>query len=140
MLATYSNSVSQEDTIINNIRHLFLLDPTYHTRFEAIFLQAKWASWNPGKPTKQGKVWYSFWTWFLSSHSIFIKHNWSDYEGTWYSDYKSAASVERIEAFIKLGRPDPVAYADETGPVSWEVAKAHVEKVLSEHKITQVNE
>jgi len=58
----------------------------------------------------------------------------------WFSDYKSAASVERIEAFIKLGRPDPVAYADETGPVSWEVAKAHVEKVLSEHKITQVNE
>ena len=53
--------------------------------------------------------------------------------GTWYSDYKSAASVERIEAFIKLGRPDPVEYADETGPVSWEVAKAHVEKVLSEH-------
>jgi len=51
----------------------------------------------------------------------------------WFSDYKSAASVERIEAFIKLGRPDPVAYADETGPVSWEVAKAHVEKVLSEH-------
>jgi 7-cyano-7-deazaguanine synthase len=50
--------------------------------------------------------------------------------GGWYSDYKSAASVERIEAFIKLGRPDPVAYADETGPVTWEVAKAHVEKVL----------
>ena len=48
----------------------------------------------------------------------------------WYSDYKSASSVERIEAFIKLGRPDPVAYADETGPVSWEVAKAHVENVL----------
>jgi len=52
---------------------------------------------------------------------------------TWYSDYKSAASVERIEAFIKLGRPDPVAYADETGPVTWEVAKAHVETVLAEH-------
>jgi len=53
----------------------------------------------------------------------------------WYSDYKSAASVERIEAFIKLGRPDPVAYADlENGPVTWEVAKAHVEKVLAEHK------
>ena len=51
----------------------------------------------------------------------------------WFSDYKSAASVERIEAFIKLGRPDPVAYADETGPVTWEVAKAHVEKVLAEH-------
>jgi 7-cyano-7-deazaguanine synthase len=49
------------------------------------------------------------------------------------SDYKSAASVERIEAFIKLGRPDPVQYEDETGPVSWEVAKAHVEKVLNEY-------
>jgi 7-cyano-7-deazaguanine synthase len=54
--------------------------------------------------------------------------------GTWYSDYKSAASVERIEAFIKLGRPDPVAYADETGPVTWEVAKLAVEKVLSEYQ------
>jgi 7-cyano-7-deazaguanine synthase len=56
-----------------------------------------------------------------------------DEYGEWYSDYKSAASVERIEAFIKLGRPDPVEYADETGPVTWEVAKAHVEKVLAEH-------
>ncbi len=54
-------------------------------------------------------------------------------EGTWYSDYKSASSVERIEAFIKLGRKDPVAYADETGPVDYEVAKAAVEKVLAEH-------
>ena len=65
---------------------------------------------------------------------IFIKHAWSDYDGKWYSDYKSAASVERIEAFIKLDRPDPVAYADETGPVRWEKAKAHVEQVLAEHK------
>jgi 7-cyano-7-deazaguanine synthase len=54
--------------------------------------------------------------------------------GDWYSDYKSAASVERIEAFIKLGRPDPVAYADETGPVTWEVARTHVEQVLLAHK------
>ena len=50
------------------------------------------------------------------------------------SDYKSASSVERVEAFIKLGQPDPVQYEDETGPVSWEVAKAHVEKVLTEHE------
>ena len=49
------------------------------------------------------------------------------------SDYKSASSVERIEAFIKLGRKDPVQYEDETGPVDWSVAKAAVEKVLSEH-------
>jgi 7-cyano-7-deazaguanine synthase len=65
---------------------------------------------------------------------IFIKFQWSDFSGTWYSDYKSASSVERVEAFIKLGRPDPVAYADEAGPVSWEVAKAHVEKVLADHQ------
>ena len=39
-----------------------------------------------------------------------------------YSDYKSASSVERIEAFIKLGRPDPTKYADETGPVDYKVA------------------
>jgi 7-cyano-7-deazaguanine synthase len=65
---------------------------------------------------------------------IFIKHAWAETSGTWYSDYKSAASVERIEAFIKLGRPDPVAYADESGPVNWETAKAHVEKVLADYK------
>jgi 7-cyano-7-deazaguanine synthase len=46
------------------------------------------------------------------------------------SDYKSASSVERIEAFIDLGRKDPVQYEDETGEVSWEIAKTHVEKVL----------
>jgi len=51
----------------------------------------------------------------------------------WYSDYKSASSVERIESFIKLGRPDPVEYANEKGPVDYEVAKAHVEQVLAEH-------
>jgi len=50
------------------------------------------------------------------------------------SDYKSAASVERIEAFIKLGRPDPVQYEDESGEVSWEVAKAYVEQVLETWK------
>jgi len=53
-------------------------------------------------------------------------------DGTWYSDYKSASSVERVEAFIKLGRPDPVSYADETGPVSWEVVQKHVERILEE--------
>jgi 7-cyano-7-deazaguanine synthase len=52
----------------------------------------------------------------------------------WYSDYKSASSVERIEAFIKLGRPDPVEYADETSPVSWEVARDHVVQVLNNYQ------
>ena len=64
-------------------------------------------------------------------HTVRINDE-TSYEG-WFSDYKSAASVERIEAFIKLGRPDPVEYADENGPVTWEVAKTHVEKVLAEH-------
>jgi len=50
---------------------------------------------------------------------------------TWHSDYKSASSVERIEAFIKLGRPDSVKYADESGPVKWEVAKNYVEQLLN---------
>ena len=51
----------------------------------------------------------------------------------WFSDYKSASSVERVEAFLKLGRPDPVAYADETGPVEWETVVNSVTKVLEEH-------
>lgn len=55
------------------------------------------------------------------------------HNGEWYSDYKSAASVERIEAFINLNRADPVAYANEIGPVEWETAKSHVIKVLAEH-------
>jgi 7-cyano-7-deazaguanine synthase len=52
--------------------------------------------------------------------------------GTWYSDYKSASSVERVEAFLKLGRPDPVRYADETGPVTWETVRTHVEQILNQ--------
>lgn len=44
------------------------------------------------------------------------------------SDYKSASSVERIEAFLKLGRKDPVVYVD-----GWDTAKTHVEKLLAEH-------
>jgi 7-cyano-7-deazaguanine synthase len=50
------------------------------------------------------------------------------------SDYKSAASVERVEAFIKLGRPDPVQYEDEDGLASWDKVVAHVTKVLEEYK------
>ena len=52
--------------------------------------------------------------------------------GRWYSDYKSASSVERVEAFIKLGRPDPVQYADESGVVNWATVRKHVEQVLNE--------
>ena len=51
----------------------------------------------------------------------------------WFSDYKSASSVERVEAFIKLGRPDPVLYADEEGPVSWNHVVTEVSKVLENY-------
>jgi len=44
------------------------------------------------------------------------------------SDYKSASSVERIEAFLKLDRKDPVEYVD-----GWEVVKKHVEELLASH-------
>ena len=54
--------------------------------------------------------------------------------GTWYSDYKSASSVERVEAFIKLGRPDPAKYANENGPVTWEHVVEEVSKVLASHE------
>ena len=56
---------------------------------------------------------------------------------TWYSDYKSASSVERIEAFLKLGKPDPVAYADETGPVSWETVVKHVKQTIENYETTR---
>ena len=45
------------------------------------------------------------------------------------SDYKSASSVERIEAFLKLGRKDPVEYID-----GWDIAKVHVQELLQKHQ------
>ena len=62
----------------------------------------------------------------LSFDEVYKRTNTSykpDVEGR--SDYKSASSVERIEAFIKLGRKDPVEYID-----GWETAKKHVEQLL----------
>jgi 7-cyano-7-deazaguanine synthase len=52
----------------------------------------------------------------------------------WFSDFKSASSVERVEAFLKLGRKDPVEYADENGPVTWEQVVQHVQEVLASHE------
>ncbi len=54
------------------------------------------------------------------------------------SDYKSASSVERIEAFIALGVDDPVQYEDESGEVEYSVAKAHVTKLLDEYSSAAV--
>ena len=55
----------------------------------------------------------------------------------WYSDYKSASSVERVEAFIKLGRKDPVSYADENGPVTWEYVVSYVKEILDNHETSR---
>jgi len=67
-----------------------------------------------------------------------IYWTWTDVNGEirskWYSDYKSASSVERIEAFIKLGKPDPVEYADaEEGPTTWKMVTNHVKQILENH-------
>jgi 7-cyano-7-deazaguanine synthase len=51
----------------------------------------------------------------------------------WFSDYKSGSSIERIEAFINLGRKDAVNYADEFGPVTWEYVVEYVKQVLAEN-------
>jgi 7-cyano-7-deazaguanine synthase len=51
----------------------------------------------------------------------------------WFSDFKSASSIERVEAFIKLGRKDTVQYADEYGPVSWEHVVKYVKQVIEEY-------
>ena len=67
---------------------------------------------------------------------------WEDLNGDtqssteWFSDYKSASSVERVEAFIKLDIKDPVQYADEFGPVTWEFVKEYVSSILDEHAKT----
>ena len=67
-------------------------------------------------------------------HLVF--DNYGNPSPEWFSDYKSTSSVERVEAFIKLGRRDPVNYADEFGPVTWEYVKEYVSSVLDEHAKT----
>jgi 7-cyano-7-deazaguanine synthase len=69
-------------------------------------------------------------------HTVYWKDTEEELIATveWFSDYKSASSVERVEAFIKLGRPDPVLYADEEGPVTWSHVVEEVSKVLASHE------
>jgi hypothetical protein len=35
---------------------------------------------------------------------------------------------------MKLGRKDPVSYADEFGPVTWEFVTTYVQEVLNDHQ------
>jgi 7-cyano-7-deazaguanine synthase len=69
----------------------------------------------------------------ITDPSVLGRYSNTEKTSKWYSDYKSASSVERVEAFIKLGRKDPVGYADETGPVTWEHVVNEVTKVLETH-------
>jgi 7-cyano-7-deazaguanine synthase len=83
-----------------------------NTSYKPIFILGGGDSWIEYNPAKDGVV---------------------AERGGWYSDFKSASSVERVEAFIKLGRPDPVGYADEIGPVTWKHVVKEVTKVLENH-------
>ena len=69
----------------------------------------------------------------ITDPSVLGRYSNTEKTSKWYSDYKSASSVERVEAFIKLGRPDPAGYDDETGPVTWEHVVEEVSKVLEEN-------
>ena len=68
------------------------------------------------------------------THIVF--DNYGNPSPEWFSDYKSASSVERVEAFLKLGRKDPVNYGDEFGPVTWEYVKEYVSSVLDDYEKT----
>ena len=50
------------------------------------------------------------------------------------SDYKSASSVERILAFIEIGKKDPITYEDENGIASWEKVKNHALEIEKNFK------
>lgn len=65
---------------------------------------------------------------------IFIKET-----NKWYSDYRSASSIERIEAFLKIGRPDPIEYAEvlpngDFLPRTWDEAAVWVKVILNNYK------
>ena len=38
-----------------------------------------------------------------------------------------------LEAFMKLGKPDPVEYADKEGPTTWRMVTNHVKQILENH-------
>jgi len=55
-------------------------------------------------------------------------------EELWFADFTSGSSIERIEAFIKLDKPDPTNYADDFGPVTWEFVKECVSSLLQKYE------
>ena len=67
----------------------------------------------------------------IDFNEVFKRTNTSYKPINGFSDYKSASSVERIEAFIKLGVQDPIQYADETGLVEWGVVENYIKGILN---------
>jgi 7-cyano-7-deazaguanine synthase len=68
-------------------------------------------------------------------HTIYLEDENGETQSSkeWFSDFKSGSSIERVEAFINLGRKDSVQYADEYGPVTWEYVVEYVKQVLAEN-------
>jgi 7-cyano-7-deazaguanine synthase len=81
----------------------------------------------------------------LDYRDIYARTNTSyapiDINGKVYSDFRTGSSVERIEAFINLGKEDPLQYADEINNelVSWEFVKNHVIEVCKDWKVKQIS-
>lgn len=60
---------------------------------------------------------------------IYIDHS-------WYSDFKTGSSIERIEAFINLGLKDPLQYVDDDGRfVTWEEVSNYVREICNQWKL-----
>jgi 7-cyano-7-deazaguanine synthase len=68
-------------------------------------------------------------------HTVYLEDENGETQSSkeWFSDFKSGSSIERVEAFINLGRKDSVQYADEYGPVTWEYVVEYVKQVLAEN-------
>lgn len=65
----------------------------------------------------------------------FVDGNDNMERGTWYSDYQSGSSIERVESFIKLGLEDPSQYAEKDGTlVTWDFVKSYVIKICEDFK------
>lgn len=54
-----------------------------------------------------------------------------EYDGKIYSDYRVSSSIERIEAFMLIHHQDPLLYADDIGPVTWETACQYTKETLA---------
>ena len=62
------------------------------------------------------------------------------HKGKLFSDYKSGSSIERIMSFIKLGKKDPIQYAEDNGDlVKWDHVKAYALKIEEEFKSNNPN-